>query len=116
MLSSALQIEQYYYFKFPASTFNQKSTTKSIMQSLSLNTSQHLLTQQAVSSTIQAGIKPFTMIAATCMKNNGIGLNGDLPWGRIPQEMKHFADVTTSRDPLAYTQADYALKSAFFQS
>lgn len=56
------------------------------------------------------------MIAAMCMKNNGIGLNGDLPWGRIPKEMKHFADVTSSRDPLAYTQADYAVKSTFFQS
>jgi len=49
------------------------------------------------------GIKPFTMIAAMCMKNNGIGLNGDLPWGRIPKEMKHFADVTTSKDPMAYS-------------
>ena len=68
------------------------------MQSLSLNTS--LLTHQ-LSSTVS--IKPFTLIAAMCMKNNGIGLNGDLPWGRIPNEMKHFAEVTSSKEPLSYS-------------
>ena len=50
------------------------------------------------------------------MKNGGIGLNGQMPWPRIPNEMKHFADVTSMREPLAYTSADYALKGCFFQS
>ena len=70
------------------------------MQSLSLNQFAQPLNHSMQSAT---GIKPFTMIAAICMKNNGIGLNGDLPWGRIPKEMKHFADVTTSKDPMAYS-------------
>ncbi len=49
-----------------------------------------------------------------CLKNGGIGLNGDLPWGRIPKELKHFADVTTNKEPLAYSQTDFAIKSCFF--
>lgn len=27
--------------------------------------------------------------------NYGIGFNNDLPWGRIPSELKHFKDLTT---------------------
>lgn len=51
-----------------------------------------------------------------CLKNNGIGLKGDMPWPRIPKELKHFADVTTSKDPLAYSIGDYAMKSCLFSS
>jgi hypothetical protein len=63
---------------------------------------------------MHGSIKPFSLIAAMAMKNNGIGLNGQLPWGRIPKEMKHFADVTSSKDPMAYCSAEYAMKSCFF--
>jgi dihydrofolate reductase len=51
-----------------------------------------------------------------CLKNNGIGLNGALPWPRIPQDFKHFAEVTQSREPLSHATSDHALKSCFFQS
>jgi hypothetical protein len=61
-------------------------------------------------------IKPFSLIAAMAMKNNGIGLKGDMPWPRIPREMKHFADITTSKEPLAFAPSDFAIKSCFFQS
>ena len=64
----------------------------------------------------QSSTKPFTVIAAMCLKNNGIGLKGDMPWPRIPKELKHFADVTTSKDPLAYSLGDYAMKSCLFSS
>lgn len=50
------------------------------------------------------------------MKNNGIGLNGQMPWPRIPKEMKHFADITTSKEPFSFTNAEAALKNCFFQS
>ena len=49
-------------------------------------------------------------------KNNAIGKNGDLPWPRIPQDMKHFADITTSKDPMAFTPGEYAMKNCFFQN
>jgi dihydrofolate reductase len=48
------------------------------------------------------------------MKNNGIGLNNELPWPKIPKEMKHFADITTSKEPLAFSGAESAFKSCFF--
>jgi len=70
------------------------------MQSLSLNPS--MLNSQIANSSSSA-IKHFTIIAAVCMKNNGIGLNGDLPWGRIPNELKHFSEVTQSKDPFSFT-------------
>ena len=37
-----------------------------------------------------APYKYFTVIVAASVKNNGIGLKNDIPWGRIPKELKHF--------------------------
>ena len=71
------------------------------MQSLSLNPS--MLNSQLANNSTSSAIKHFTIIAAVCMKNNGIGLNGDLPWGRIPNELKHFSEVTQSKDPLSFS-------------
>lgn len=65
----------------------------------------------------QMGIKPFSVIVA-CSRNEGIGLRGDLPWPKIPKEMKHFVNVTQSKEPLAFTLGEQAVKSSglFFQS
>lgn len=45
-----------------------------------------------MSSTLLSTRK-FSLIVA-CDSNNGIGLNGNMPW-RLPSEMKYFKDVTT---------------------
>lgn len=63
----------------------------------------------------QLKYKPFSVIVA-CSKNDGIGFKGDLPWPKIPKEMKHFVNVTTSKDPLAFTTSENAIKNVFFQS
>lgn len=54
------------------------------------------------------------MVAVT--KNEGIGFKGDLPWPKIPKEMKHFVNITSSKEPMAFTPAEYALKNCFYQS
>ncbi|HAT68450.1 MAG: hypothetical protein A2481_03285 [Candidatus Yonathbacteria bacterium RIFOXYC2_FULL_47_9] len=36
----------------------------------------------------------LNIIVAAGMGNHVIGANGDLPWGRIPKDMKHFRDIT----------------------
>ena len=61
-------------------------------------------------------IKPFAAIVAYCRANNGIGKDNQLPWPRIRRDMKHFADVTSSREPLALGSAEVASKSLFFNS
>ena len=63
----------------------------------------------------QTKIKPFSLIVAVA-KNNAIGLKGDLPWAKIPKEMKHFKDITTSREPLSLTPSEYAFNNCFYQS
>lgn len=60
-------------------------------------------------------MKPFSIIVAVA-KNQGIGMNGQMPWPRIPGDMKHFADVTTSKEPMAHSPSEFALKSCFYQS
>jgi hypothetical protein len=49
-------------------------------------------------------------------KNGAIGLKGDMPWPKIPKEMKHFREVTSQREPLSLSTSEYAFKSCFFQS
>ena len=66
-------------------------------------------------SSQQLKFKPFSLVVAVC-KNEGIGFKGDLPWPKIPKEMKHFVSVTSSKDPLALTQTEIAMKGCFFQS
>ncbi len=61
----------------------------------------------------QLKYKPFSLVVAVS-KNEGIGYKGDLPWPKIPKEMKHFVNVTTSKDPLAFTHGEYAVKNCFF--
>lgn len=36
----------------------------------------------------------LNIIVAAGMGNHVIGANGDLPWGKIPKDMKHFRDIT----------------------
>jgi hypothetical protein len=79
------------------------------MQPLSQNTFQSLAHQLSPSRSSPSGIKPFSVIVAAGLKNNGIGLKGGMPWPRIPREMKHFADVTTSKEPMAYVTQEYAV-------
>lgn len=45
-------------------------------------------------------------------------MKGDLPWPKIPKEMKHFVNVTQSKEPMAFTLAEQAIKSSglFYQS
>ena len=86
------------------------------MQPLSQNTFQQLTHQLSPSLLSPSGIKPFSVIVAAGLKNNGIGFKGDMPWPRIPREIKHFADVTSSKDPMAYVTQEYALQNCFFQS
>lgn len=47
-------------------------------------------------------IKPFSLVVAVA-KNDAIGFKGDLPWPKIPKEMKHFKEITMSKDPLSFT-------------
>ncbi len=65
--------------------------------------------------TQQLKYKPFSLVVAVA-KNEGIGFKGDLPWPKIPKEMKHFVNVTSSKDPLSFSTADQAMQSCFFQS
>jgi len=58
-------------------------------------------------------IKPFTVIVAAT-KSDGIGFKGDLPWPKIPKEMKHFVNVTSTKEPLGFSYADMAEKECFF--
>ena len=51
--------------------------------------------------------KPFSIVVAVS-PNNGIGFKGQLPWPYIPKEMKHFADVTSSKKFLNYTESELA--------
>jgi len=81
------------------------------MQPLSTN-----LSHQVLTTSPSTAIKPFSLIAAVCLKNNGIGLNGQLPWPRIPQDFKHFAEITQSKEPFAHAAAEHAVKHCFFQS
>lgn len=46
------------------------------------------------------------MVAAD--KNNGIGKNGGLPWPYISRDMKHFASVTSSTEPLNLSDGQVA--------
>ncbi|XP_022657529.1 dihydrofolate reductase-like isoform X2 [Varroa jacobsoni] len=42
-------------------------------------------------------VPPLCAIVAVCKASKGIGNKGSLPWGRsLPNEMKHFARVTTN--------------------
>lgn len=42
---------------------------------------------------------PRIGIIAAIEENNGIGLHGDMPWGRsYPEDLKHFANVTRGLD------------------
>jgi dihydrofolate reductase len=47
-------------------------------------------------------------------KNEAIGFKGDLPWPKIPKEMKHFKEVTMSKEPLSFSTSEYAFKNCFF--
>ena len=61
-------------------------------------------------------IKPFSCVVAYARSNNGIGLNGTLPWPFIRGDMKHFADVTSSTVPMAMTSSDNAKAKLLFNS
>lgn len=37
---------------------------------------------------------PINIIAAVGVGNHVIGANGDLPWSKLPSDMKHFRDTT----------------------
>ena len=37
----------------------------------------------------------FSIVVAVNRKNNGIGMNGKIPWPYLSQDMKWFKDVTT---------------------
>ena len=61
-------------------------------------------------------IKPFNCIVAYCRKNNGIGMNGDLPWPMIKEDLKHFAKITSSTKSMTLDAFDQAKKSVLFNS
>ncbi len=41
-------------------------------------------------------MKPELAIVVALDDKRGIGKDGDIPWGRIPEDLKHFAAVTTN--------------------
>lgn len=45
---------------------------------------------------MQASDKQFSLIVAMA-KNRGIGLNGGFPWPMIKKDLKHFSQVTQTR-------------------
>ena len=53
-------------------------------------------------------IKPFSCIVAYCRSNQGIGMNGTLPWPMLKADMKHFSKVTSSQEPMALSSYDSA--------
>lgn len=63
----------------------------------------------------QLKYKPFSLVVAVA-KNGVIGNKGDLPWAKIPKEMKHFKEITMSKEPMAFSHSEYAQKFSFFQS
>lgn len=64
-------------------------------------------------STQQLKFKPFSLIVAVS-KNEGIGFKGDLPWPKIPKEMRHFVNITSEKEPQAFGPHEHAIKSCFF--
>lgn len=47
-------------------------------------------------------LKPFSLVVAVS-RNNGIGNQGKLPWPYIPKEMRHFVEITSSLEDMAYS-------------
>jgi len=43
-------------------------------------------------------MEPFSLIVA-CTQTGGIGMNNGIPW-HVPQDMKHFYQITTTKSPL----------------
>ena len=86
-----------YEFKLPLLiNYKPKSTSKLQMNSLK--------------------IKPFSCIVAYCRSNQGIGMSGQLPWPMIKADLKHFAKVTSSTEPLGLNAFDQAQKIMLFNS
>jgi len=46
----------------------------------------------------------------------GIGFENNLPWPFLRADMKHFARITGSLEPMAESTLDNAAKSVFFNS
>ena len=61
-------------------------------------------------------IKPFTCMVAYCRQNNGIGIKNALPWPMIKGDMKHFMDVTSSKENLHFDNVEQASSSLLFNS
>ena len=58
-------------------------------------------------------LKPFSVVVAVS-KNNGIGLKGTLPWPHLQKDMKNFAQITSSKEPMSYSLGEMASKLCFF--
>lgn len=40
-------------------------------------------------------LKPYSIVVAASLKDQGIGFQGGLPWPYLPREMRHFVDTTS---------------------
>lgn len=61
---------------------------------------------------MQASEKSFSLIVAMA-KNRGIGLNGSFPWPMIKKDLKHFSQVTQTRQ-FGLSLAEMARQKVFF--
>lgn len=64
---------------------------------------------------MQTNWKPFSLCVAVS-RNNGIGKDGNLPWPMLSRDLKHFAQVTSSVEPMAQTEARKAKEMVMLQA
>ena len=62
---------------------------------------------------MQASEKQFSLIVAMA-KNRGIGLNGGFPWPMIKKDLKHFSQVTQTKQ-FGLSMAEMARERVFYQ-
>lgn len=55
----------------------------------------------------------ISIIVALSENNNGIGLNGKLPWGKIPADLKHFKNLTTSHAVIMGRRTWYSIPKEY---